>query len=175
MPDFAKLLNSKSMRWCRPLVRDPDLFHLNRHSVSLAFAIGIFCALIPLPGQMFIALFIALWMHANVPIAVSLIWISNPVTIPPIFYLTYKLGTLLIGHKETAFSISLSWEWFASAGQHILLPLIVGSLLTGLVLAVAGYFLILYLWRWQVIKSWEERKINRQRRAGIIKIHRDEL
>lgn len=168
------MLERPSLRWCRPLVRDPDLLHLNRHSVSLAVAIGVFCAFLPLPGQTFIALFFSLWMRANLPISISLIWISNPLTIPPIFFVTYKIGSLLLGTKHTTFSIALTWDWFSHAGHSILLPLLTGSLLCGLVLAVSGYFFIRYLWRWRVIKNWEERKIARQRRSGLIRVMIDE-
>jgi uncharacterized protein (DUF2062 family) len=56
------------------------------------------------------------------------------------------------------FSVTLSWEWFSQLGSDILLPLFVGSLLTGTLLASIGYFFVQFLWRWKVIKSWEQRK-----------------
>ena len=54
LPDFAKVLKHPSLGWAQPLVRDPNLLHLNRESVSLAFFIGIFSAFMPLPGQTFL-------------------------------------------------------------------------------------------------------------------------
>jgi len=43
-----------------------------------------------------------------------------------------------------------------------LLPLFVGSLLCGTLLASVGYFFVLFLWRWRVIRNWEQRKDARQ-------------
>jgi hypothetical protein len=74
------------------------------------------------------------------------------------FYLTYKLGNYLMGTEVGEFSVTLSWQWFSQLGSEILLPLFVGSLLCGALLASIGYFSILYLWRWKVIRNWEKRK-----------------
>ena len=102
------------------------------------------------------------WQGANLPLAMLIIWMSNPLTIPPMFYLTYKLGSYILGTTLGDFSVTLSWEWFSQLGSEILLPLFVGSLLAGTVLASIGYFFVLFLWRWKVIKDWEHRKDLRQ-------------
>jgi uncharacterized protein (DUF2062 family) len=162
LPDMATVLNHPFMRWTAPLIRDPNIMHLNRESVSLAVFIGILVAFIPLPGQTMIAAGLAFWWGANLPISVCLIWISNPLTIGPMFYLTYRIGAALLGSEPMVFTVSLSWEWFSSLGHHILLPLVIGSLLCGIVAAVTGYVLINNLWRWHVIRNWEKRKIARQ-------------
>ena len=75
LPDFAKVLKHPSLGWAQPLVRDPNLLHLNRESVSLAFFIGIFSAFMPLPGQTFFAVALAFWWHANLPISIITVWI----------------------------------------------------------------------------------------------------
>ena len=55
LPDMGRLLQRPSLRWINIISHDPNLLHLNRHSVSLAVFIGIFCAFVPLPGQTIIA------------------------------------------------------------------------------------------------------------------------
>ena len=47
-----------------------------------------------------------------------------------------------------------------------MLPLMVGSLLCGFAAAAAGYLLINFLWRWQVIRNWEKRKLARQQKLN---------
>lgn len=158
LPDIKSLLERSPLKWLGSLSHDPNLLHLNRHSVSLAVFIGIFSAFIPLPIQTLIAVGMCFWLGANLPIAMVIIWISNPVTIPPIFFLTYKLGSYILGSEIGEFSVELSWQWFSQLGTDILLPLAVGSLLCGAALASSGYFFILYLWRWKVVKNWEIRK-----------------
>ena len=158
LPDIRGLLQRPTLQWVGSLAHDPNLLHLNKHSVSLAVFVGIFSAFVPLPVQTFIAIALCFWLGANLPLAIAIIWLSNPITIPPMFYLTYKLGTHILGSKMSDFSVTLSWEWFSQLGSDILLPLFVGSLLTGTLLASIGYFFVQFLWRWKVIKSWEQRK-----------------
>lgn len=155
-------------RWLQPFLDHPNLFHLNRNSISRAVGIGIFCAFIPLPIKTLITMFMCLIIGANLPLAVIVIWISNPITIPPMFFLTYKLGSLLLDREVMSFSVSLSWDWFSRLGEEILVPLFVGSFLSGLVLGIFGYRLVLFLWRWQVIKDWETRRIERKKRSNRI-------
>jgi uncharacterized protein (DUF2062 family) len=158
LPNLRAILDRPSLHWIRALPQDPNLLHLNRHSVSLAVFIGIFCAFIPIPIQTLLVIVMCFWWGANLPIAMVIIWLSNPLTIPPMFYLTYKLGSYILGTEVNRLSFTLSWEWFSQLGADILLPLFVGSLLSGILLASAGYFFILFLWRWKVIRNWEKRK-----------------
>ncbi|MGB0733593.1 MAG: DUF2062 domain-containing protein, partial [Pontibacterium sp.] len=37
--------------WLGKYMADANLWHLNRHSVARAFAVGLFCAFIPFPTQ----------------------------------------------------------------------------------------------------------------------------
>ena len=67
-------------------------------------------AFLPLPFQMFIAAFIAFYANANLPISVGLVWISNPLTIPPLFYGTYLLGAWMLDTPTAELEIELSLE-----------------------------------------------------------------
>ena len=97
------------------------------------------------------------WMGANLPLGIVLIWISNPLTIPPMFYLTHQLGSFLLNSEPVSFTVTLSWEWFSGIGSGILLPLLAGSLLCVFILASIAYFLVSYLWRWKVVNNWQAR------------------
>lgn len=167
MPTPKKFRDTRCLSFLRPLMEEPNLFHLNRHSVSVAFFVGIFCAFLPIPGQTIIAACLALLFRCNLPISVALIWISNPLTIPPIFFLTFEFGRWLLNSPPMDFKIQLSLEWFSLQGKSIIAPLLVGSLTCGVFFGALGYFSIHQLWRWHVVRSWQNRK---QRRDAVKKV-----
>ena len=158
LPNINKLLDRPSLQWVRSLARDPNLFHLNRHSVSLGVAAGIFCAFLPLPGQTLIAVLLCYLVGANLPLGIMFTWISNPVTIPPIFFLTYQVGCMLMSTETVQFSAQMDWQWFKSLGNDVLKPLLVGSLFCGSIMAIFSYVSVFYLWRWKVVKNWRLRR-----------------
>ena len=163
LPDISRILEQSALGWVRSIAMDPNLLHINRQSVSLAVAIGVFCAFLPLPGQTLIAIFLCYQLRANLALGILLIWISNPITIPPMFYLSYQLGSFLLGIDALPLTVQLSWQWFKSLSADVLLPLFLGSLLYGIFFALCSYLTVLFLWRWQVIKNWEKRRQKRSR------------
>ncbi|MBR9911492.1 MAG: DUF2062 domain-containing protein [Gammaproteobacteria bacterium] len=164
LPDPAEFKKRPALNFISHLLHDPNLFHLNRHSVSGAFGLGLFVAFLPILGQMPIAACFALWLRVNLPIAVALVWVSNPFTIPPIFYATYELGRLILGTPPLAFQMEFSWQWFSSEFTHLWQPLLVGSLLAAVFFGGLGYISMQVFWRWQVIRHWEKRKNQRLQR-----------
>jgi uncharacterized protein len=150
-------------RWLGPVLDDPNLLHLNRHSVSAAFFVGLFCGFLPIPGQTVLAAILALWLRCNLPISLILLWISNPVTFPPLMILLYKLGTWLMGSEQSAvlFDFSWSWSWFVEHSASIYLPIILGGLVAGLLAGLVGYFGIQGIWRWKVNSNWRARNARR--------------
>lgn len=161
MPDPAGVKENPSLHFLGDLRHDPNLFHLNRQSVSVAFFVGVFCAFLPIPGQMPIAALAALWVRCNLPLAVALVWISNPLTIPPIFYATYEFGRWILQTPQVHFSIELSWEWVRGNLGKIWQPLVVGSLISGVFFATLGYVTMQLFWRWHVVRNWRRRNAGR--------------
>jgi len=151
-----------SLRFLGPILDDPNLFHLNRYSVSMAFLVGMFLAFFPMPAQMIAATLIALWVRCNLPIAVALVWISNPITIPPIFFATYSLGAWILDTPTMNIDISFSWEWINGELTRIWKPLLIGSIITGVLCGVTSYTVINLAWRWQVVRQWKKRKAKRK-------------
>ncbi len=158
LPTAAKVKDNPSLHFLGDLLHDPNLFHLNRHSVSVAFFVGIFLAFIPIPFQMPLAALTALWVRCNLPIAVVLVWITNPLTMPAIYFATYQFGRWLLNAPPVSFSVEPTWEWLANEFVLIWKPLVVGSLLTGLIFGALGYVLTRLFWRWHVVQGWNKRK-----------------
>lgn len=161
LPAPAEVKKNPALEFLGPLLHDPNLFHLNRHSVSGAVGLGLFVAFLPIFGQMPIAALLSLYFRVNLPISVALVWVSNPITIPPIFFATYELGRFILGTPPLEFSIELSWQWFTTELTHLWQPLLVGSLLTAVFFGGLGYVCMKIFWRWQVINNWERRKLKR--------------
>jgi hypothetical protein len=158
----------RAHRALRPVSRwlhDPELWHLHRRSVAGATFIGLFCAFLPLPFQMLIAAALAVTFRCNLPIAVALVWITNPVTITPIFYFAYRLGAWLLDRRIEVTTIEPSWSWLSQHLGEIGWPLLFGSLVCGWVAGVTGMVLVRVLWRLHVIRRWRERRQRRRQRA----------
>ena len=164
LPHKSRFREHKRLRLLGNLLHDPNLWHLNRRSVSGAAFVGLFLAWVPLPVQMLLAAIVALWLRVNLPVAVVLVWITNPITIPPMSYLAYKLGAWLLGRPPQEMQVQLSLEWISEQLGYIWAPMLLGSLLIGLVSAALGFIAIRLLWRLHVIRSWQERKRRRASR-----------
>ena len=158
LPDMHAVLGDGRLRWMGLGLKDSDLFHLNRRSVSTAFGIGLFTAFLPLPGHLIIAALFALALRCNLPLALALVFISNPVTVAPLTLLCYRTGTVLLGKPATPLNPQFSWEWLSTAGASLIPPLLLGSLLIGALACALGYAAIRGLWRWQSVRRWEQRK-----------------
>ena len=160
-PDPAVLKEHKHLRHLGTLLHDENLWHLNRRSVSGGVAAGLFWAMIPMPMQMLAAAFSAVILRINLPISVALVWLTNPLTMPPIFYFSYRVGTWLLGKPADVGKFQMSLEWIGAELGVIWKPLYLGGLVLGIVLAILGYCVMRLYWRWHVIKRYRTR--NRRR------------
>jgi uncharacterized protein (DUF2062 family) len=166
IPEHKKIKEHKHLQIFGNLLHNPNLWHLNRYSVAWAFSIGLFCAFLPLPFQMVIAAALAIFAHANVPISVILVWVTNPFTMPPMFYFCYKVGTYLMGIPPKKFTIEISIEWLTTQIGNIWKPLWLGSLVVGTILAILGHITIRIAWRIMVNRAWQRRKRTRSQRQN---------
>jgi uncharacterized protein (DUF2062 family) len=158
LPTPEKMREHPSVRIFGSLLHDPNLWHLNRRSVSLAFFIGLFTAFVPIPTQMLLAALVAIVCRANLPISVMLVWITNPVTMPAIFYFTYKVGAIVLGIPPSGFHFELSWNWLAEEFTHLWRPLMLGCFIAGLFSGLVGAVSIHIMWRVNVVRRWRKRQ-----------------
>lgn len=157
MPDHHKVRHHKYLQIFGTLLHDPNLWHLNRRSVAGAFAVGLFMAFVPVPFQMVLAAAAAIPFRVNLPLSVGLVWITNPLTMPPMFYGTYKLGAWLLDWHAKEFSFELSFEWLGNELVAIWQPFLLGCLVAATLSSVIGYFTVRFLWRWHIVSAWQER------------------
>lgn len=157
LPRPETLRGRRSLGLPSRLVNDPTLWALSRRSVANAVSVGLFSALLPIPMQMALAALGAYWWRANLPLAVSLVWITNPLTMPLIFYGNYRLGAWLMGITPRPAPTKPSTHWIAERLVDILPVLLLGSLVVALCAALLGNGAVRLIWRWRVSRSWRRR------------------
>lgn len=135
----------------------PNLWHLNRRSAAGAVAVGVFCAWMPIPFQMFLAAALAIFFTVNLPLSVALVWISNPVTMPAIFYGAYRLGAFILQAPVMEFKFELSFTWLAEILETIAPSLLLGSLILGITCSALCYYAFQAFWRYKVRRQWNHR------------------
>jgi len=169
-PDPSRIRNTPGFGMLGARLQQPNLWHFNRHSISKAFAIGLFCMWIPFPFQSILAAFFAIFLRANLALSVALVFITNPITIPPMFFFAYQLGNLILDRDSMNFNIELSWEWMTQSLVIIWEPLFLGCFLMGLFTSMLGFLGIQLMWRYHVRthqKIRSARTINKKKVTSI--------
>ncbi len=109
-------------------------------AIGRGMALGLFVGLTPTFGvQMLLALLFAFLLRQNKIAAVIGVWITNPVTAPFIYGLEYQVGRLFLGLSYHPVQLSHELSW--SMGMQIGGPLLLGSLILGVPIALIGYAL----------------------------------
>ena len=114
--------------------------------VALGFALGIFVGMTPTVGvQTPIAIFIAaLFKWSKLSAAIG-VWISNPLTVPLIYGVTYITGAKLLS-LDPVFDMPLSPTWstlkvMLQKAPQAFGAMTVGGALLGIPLAIISYYL----------------------------------
>lgn len=128
----------------------------NRKMVSRAVFIGLFIAFIPMPMQMLAVVAFIPFTRFNVPIALAMCWLSNPFTMPAMYYVEYLTGSFLLGIETTPVEMTL--EWFSQNLSNIFIPLYVGTAFYSISVSSLAYYLVNHLWRSSVRKDKDSRK-----------------
>ena len=153
-------------RWIKllgPRLQEPGLWHINRKSCSGAAAVGAFCAFIPVPFQMLLAAIGAIIFRNNILVAVPMVWISNPLTMAPLFYFCYWVGTKILGSDTGSFEFELTIDWLLSGLLEIWQPFLLGCLIMGTITALIAFIVVRIMWRyhiWTLIKNRKLRKFD---------------
>lgn len=175
IPSMETIQAQKGLGIVNRWLHHSNLWHLNRRSASGAFAVGLLIAFIPLPCQMALAAAGAILFQVNLPLSVALVWLTNPLTMPFVFYATYHLGAWIIQPAPLTNGQNFSWAWIKNyllnwqwIGLHWreisehLEAFLLGNLLCGAGLACLGYWGIRLFWRYSVSRQWQRRQARRK-------------
>lgn len=134
--------------------------------VARGMALGVFIGLTPTMGvQMPLALFFAMFLKENKIAALIGVWISNPMTAIPIYTYNFKIGKYLLGTPDLKMPGFSSLNDVFALGHDLLLPLIIGSIVSGFFSAAVAYFVTLKAYI--VIQRKRERPAHKERRQDF--------
>ena len=140
-----------NLGWLNKHLTDPELWKWNKKTIAKAFAIGLFCTFLPIPGHTILVAILSIMLSANILLSILVVWVSNPITMLPIYYFTYKIGASIIGIEidpEFEFSFGYLMDNLGSAT----LAMWIGGLITSIVASTVGYFSIISIYKYKALK-----------------------
>ncbi|KAF0811697.1 hypothetical protein IGB42_03855 [Andreprevotia sp. IGB-42] len=171
LPDHASLQKNRFLARFSHWFSHPNLWHLNRRSVAGGVAVGMIGGMIPGPLQVITASCLSLACRVNLPVAVVATFYTNPLTIGPIYWVAFKLGSFVTGHTGAdgvgampSWSGATPMQWVSQMCHWMLslgVPLLIGLPLLAGILAVVGYTLVKLAWRLHVLWLLRVRRLRR--------------
>ncbi len=161
-----------ALRWLTKLRSSPK-------AIAGGFALGTFIAFTPTLGaQMILAVIFATLFNCNRPAAILPVWITNPVTVAPIFTANYWLGQKVLGgpmvSEVSGLFIDLGittakldfWESkelllaVINLGPDLIIPLCIGSLIVSTATGIIVYFPMLQLLQFLANRKKQKKTLN---------------
>lgn len=167
------------------------------HQIALGVAIGFFVGWLPIVGiQMAVAVVVCTVVRANKIVPIFPIWLTNPVTMAPIYSFNYWVGWKIVGGPPLSQlaavlrrmitppdpqpgmsrfeawwdGIKYSMHELLSMGWEMQLPLWLGCVIVGLALAIPAYYIsrkFVDSFRSAVDKKRQLRQDRRRRAASV--------
>ncbi|MEI8029993.1 MAG: DUF2062 domain-containing protein [Comamonadaceae bacterium] len=148
--------------WLKPTASrllDPQLWRLQHEAVARGVAVGTFWAFVIPVAQMVVAVAHCIWWRANVPVAVAMTMLTNPLTIGFWLWLAYQVGGLVLGGAMPASApqgMGVA-AWFAEFGW----PTVLGMGIFSVAGSATAYLSVKLVWRLHIVFK------RRQRLAGF--------
>lgn len=150
------------------------LWQFNRRGVAGGLAVGLLVGILIPFAQIFFGTIGAILVRVNLPVAAFATFVTNPFTVPPLYYAAYRLGNFLIGSdvpSSTAIGPDMfnkvvneqgevsHWAdnliaWIQTVGPELMTGLAVIAVAS----AVAGYVLVNVIWHTQARYRWHKRR-----------------
>jgi len=137
----------------------PEFLSTNRRMISRGVLLGLLIAFIPMPMQMAAVLLFMPFFRFNVPIALAMCWITNPFTMPPMYYAEYHFGAFVLGMEPL--NVELTLDWFTDNIDDIFIPLYFGAVVFSLVFGSLGYWAVNHFWKSSVHKDKQKHRHHR--------------
>ncbi len=162
-------------RWTRPFanrILRSELWRFTRRSVPRGVALGMLVGIIMPFAQILIAALLCMSVRANVPVAALTTFVTNPVTTPLVWVLSYNVGSWLLrvdamtvvspvnrAIEHSQFDDMLQWLTGAT------LVTAFGIVVVAIVAAAISYVLTSLGWRFLVARK-RARRLGERRHRG---------
>lgn len=137
----------------------PSLWHVSRRSAMRAVPLGLIIAFTVPLGQVIVAAFAALYVRAHIPIAAAITFVTNPLTLPFIYYAAYRAGAAILPGSPAFTPAALTDPLALPA---LALPILLGFAMIGVAAASIGYLGASLWWRTRLAQRWRRRKSARR-------------
>ena len=155
-----KKINGKLKQFIEKYKIPREYLSVNRKSITKGIFIGLFWGFIPMPMQMLAVLAMTPFFKFNVPIAISMVWLSNPITMPFMYYMEYQTGNYLLGIDGIE-TIEYTSDWLFNHFWEIFKPLYLGTAVYSIGVSTLIYYIINFLW----IISVHKEKSNKRKKS----------
>ncbi len=143
-PD-SKIINNKSQRLKKKLhelIENAKKLQGDPHYIAMGMAIGVFIGVTPtFPLHTVLAVTLAFVLRGSKPAAVLGVWFGNPITMPFFYWVSYKIGMLILGNSIPFDKNYVSITELLKLGLDVTAALITGGVLLGILPAIGTYFI----------------------------------
>ncbi|MEL6877357.1 MAG: DUF2062 domain-containing protein [Pseudomonadota bacterium] len=162
MPTRDQMARNKYMKPFAHRFLSPELWRFTRRSVPRGVALGLFAGFIIPVGQIFLAAFLALPARANMPLAATVTFITNPFTFPFWIVIANQVGKMTLNLDAAVGGLaneeleSGRWSWLIDLFQLAGVTAF-GFVVLALVSAALGYLISGAIWRVMVARRRAKR------------------
>ena len=156
MPTRAGMEGNKYLKPIAHRFLRSELWRFTRRSVPRGVALGMLAAFLIPVGQIFAAVFLALPVRANVPIAEITTFITNPLTYPFWIAAANQTGKFALQIDALTAAQPINTQMQSEFGQWLSWLVreagvtAFGFLLFAIIFAAAGYLVSSFGWRWWI-------------------------
>lgn len=141
------LSKNKKLKFIHKKMHHKFLWNFECYGVAKGCAIGFFMCMMPIPFQMIPATILTFFFRANLIMAISFVWISNPITMVPMMYGAYLLGSKIMFLTPIDYQNNIYWYHFFLDINTIIIPLFIGSIIIGLLGGLIIFVSILIIYK----------------------------
>ncbi len=159
MPTRAGMERNKYLKPIAHRFLVSELWRFTRRSVPRGVALGMLAAFLVPVGQIFAAVFLALPVRANVPIAAITTFITNPLTYPFWIAAANQVGKFVLQIDAMTAAQPINTQMQSEFGQWLSWLVreagvtAFGFLLFAIFFAAIGYVISSFGWRWWIARK----------------------